>query len=59
MEASNDRGRQPESAEMFDSDMDVYLNTLRRKGDPSHLKTIQDNIALNRSWAAKERKRSK
>lgn len=54
MEATNDQGRTAESPEMFESDMAIYLKTLSRKGDPNHLKVVQDNIALNRAWAAKE-----
>jgi arylsulfatase A-like enzyme len=53
MEESNDRGRAPETTAMFDSDMQVYRDTLRiRKQDPSHLKRIEDNIALMKRWAA-------
>ena len=53
MEATNDHGREPESPEMYDSDMAVYVNTLKaRKGDPVHLKRIEDNIALMKKWAS-------
>lgn len=53
MEATNDLGREPESTEMFDSDMQVYVDGLRnRKQDPAHLQTILDNIALMKRWAA-------
>ena len=53
MVETNDHGRQPESAEMFDSDMEVYTTTIRtRKRDPAHLKVIEDNIALMKKWAA-------
>lgn len=52
MEESRDLGRVAESAEMFDSDMDIYTTTLkRRKADPAHIKVIEDNIALMRKWA--------
>ena len=40
-----------ESAEMFDSDMAVYLNAMKRKNSPAHLKVIEDNIALMKKWA--------
>jgi arylsulfatase A-like enzyme len=53
MAATGDQGQTPETAEMYDSDMAVYLNTLRaRKNDPAHLKEIEDNIALMKKWAA-------
>jgi arylsulfatase A-like enzyme len=53
MEESGDQGREPESKEMFDSDMAVYLDSLRkRNNDPEHLATIEKNIALMRQWAA-------
>ncbi len=53
MVETNDQGREPESAEMFDSDMAVYVNSLkRRKNDPAHIKVIEDNIALMKRWAA-------
>tara|TARA_R110002072_G_scaffold302999_4_gene491162 strand:+ start:16696 stop:18213 length:1518 start_codon:yes stop_codon:yes gene_type:complete len=41
-----------ESAEMYDSDMEVYLSSMKRKNDPGHLKVIQGNIALMKQWAA-------
>jgi arylsulfatase A-like enzyme len=47
---TGDQGR--ESDEMYDSDMAVYLNSMRRKNDPGHLKVIQDNISLMKRWAA-------
>ena len=53
MEETKDVGRQPESAEMFDSDMAVYVNGLKaRRRDPAHTKSIENNIALMRRWAA-------
>ncbi len=52
MEATNDHGRKPESAEMFDSDMQVYLDSLKRRRDPKHLEIIKNNIALMKKWAA-------
>jgi arylsulfatase A-like enzyme len=47
---TGDRGR--ESDEMYDSDMAVYLNSMKRKNDPGHLKVIQGNISLMKRWAA-------
>ena len=56
MEETDDKGRQPESAEMYDSDMATYTGTFKaRKNDPSHLKVIEDNIALMKLWAAEGR----
>ena len=56
MEETNDHGRQPESEEMFDSDMKVYLDAMTaRQQDPQHIKTIADNIALMKKWAAEGR----
>ena len=50
---TNDQGRTPESAEMYDSDMSVYVNRLLAKQGPSeHLETIQQNITLMKHWAA-------
>jgi len=50
---TGDHGRKPESAEMFDSDMAVYLDTLqKRKVEPAHIKVIENNIALMKQWAA-------
>lgn len=52
METTDDKGRVPESQEMYDSDMTVYLNTLKRRNRPEHLKIVQDNVALMKRWAA-------
>lgn len=50
---TNDHGRQSESKEMYESDMAVYLNTLRiRNKDPEHLEQIEMNIRLMKRWAA-------
>ncbi|MDA1014305.1 MAG: sulfatase [Planctomycetota bacterium] len=49
---TDDKGRAPESTEMYDSDMAVYIKTLKRKNDPAHLKVLENNIALMRKWAA-------
>lgn len=51
MEATNDHGRKPESAEMFDSDMQVYLDKLKTR-NPGRLKEIEGNIALMKKWAS-------
>ena len=54
MEETDDRGRLPESPEMYDSDMAVYLSTIKRRG-PERLQIISDNIALMKKWAAEGR----
>jgi arylsulfatase A-like enzyme len=48
MEETNDRGRQPEPATMYDSDMAVYLGT---KAD-GQTAVLRKNIALMKQWAA-------
>ncbi|MFT5093728.1 MAG: arylsulfatase A-like enzyme, partial [Porticoccaceae bacterium] len=50
MVETDDKGA--ESAEMYDSDMAVYLNAMKRKNNPAHLKVIKDNIAVMKKWAA-------
>ena len=53
MEETGDRGREPEPAAMYDSDMEVYTTRLKSpKFDPAHLKVVEDNIALMKKWAA-------
>lgn len=54
MEETGDKGRQPETAEMYDSDMAVYIQRLSSPGrsNPTHLKTIKSNIAKMKKWAA-------
>ena len=49
LEETDDKGRQAESAEMFDSDMAVYLNTIKKKR-PGRSEIIAKNIALMRKW---------
>jgi arylsulfatase A-like enzyme len=52
MVETDDKGREPETATMYDSDMAVYVDSLKRKSDPDHLKVIEDNIALMKKWAS-------
>ena len=52
VQETGDQGATPESDEMYDSDMAVYLNAMKRKNDPVHLKRIMDNIAQMKAWAA-------
>jgi arylsulfatase A-like enzyme len=51
MTRTNDQGRTPESEAMFDSDMALYLNTLRARR-PENLKTVENNIKQMKDWAA-------
>ena len=53
MQETDDKGRQPESTEMFDSDMAVYTAKLRSpKFPPEQLKKLEGNISLMKRWAA-------
>ena len=52
MKDTHDQGRNPESPARYDSDMQVYLDSLRKKQNADHLKTIEDNIAVMKKWAA-------
>ena len=53
MEQTNDQGRTPETKAMYDSDMQVYLNQFRSSGRrPDYLKSIEENIAQMKKWAA-------
>lgn len=49
IEETNDQGRTPEPAKMYDSDMAVYLGTAGKKGRNEQL---EKNIALMKQWAA-------
>lgn len=49
---TGDMGRKPEAPAMFESDMAVYLKTVRRKGDADHLARLTRNITLMKKWAA-------
>lgn len=52
MEETGDMGRTPESEEMYDSDMQPYLDKfVGAKANPVQLKIIQDNIAQMKQWA--------
>ncbi|QDV25538.1 sulfatase family protein [Aureliella helgolandensis] len=52
MDDTGDLGQEPESQEMYDSDMKVYTDRLGGpKFDPAHLQQVQDNIALMKQWA--------
>lgn len=48
---TGDQGRDPESQTMFESDMEVYLNTVKRKHSPERLKILTSNIEQMKKWA--------
>ena len=47
---TDDQGRTPETTEMYDSDMKVYLDRLATI-NPAQLKVIEANIATMKKWA--------
>lgn len=51
---SGDRGEKSEPVKVYDEDMNAYLTSMRnrRKKDPAHVKTIENNIALMKQWAS-------
>ncbi len=51
IEETGDRGQNPETASMYDSDMKVYVDGQMRR-DPAHAKVIQVNIDQMKKWAA-------
>jgi arylsulfatase A-like enzyme len=51
---TNDQGRQPEPAAMYDSDMAVYLGGPRRANTPD-VQILRQNIELMKRWAAEGR----
>lgn len=53
MKESGDKGVRLEPTAQFDSDMKIYVDTMKiRKADPNHVQTIEGNITLMRKWAA-------
>ena len=52
VEATDDKGRDPEPMAMFDSDMAVYLNTVSRKQTPERKRILESNIAQMKQWAS-------
>jgi arylsulfatase A-like enzyme len=52
METTNDLGRTPEPPAQYESDMKVYLDTLRIRSTPEHLKTVEENIQWMETMAA-------
>lgn len=51
MEETDDKGLEAESEAQFESDMKVYLETIKIRGTPEQYKTIADNIAVMKKWA--------
>lgn len=49
---TGDQGQYPEPQAMYDSDMKVYVNQIRRN-NPEHAKVIENNIAIMKKWAQK------
>jgi len=47
---TGDKGQAPESQAMYDSDMKVYLDGMRKKGNNAHADVIQANIDLMKQW---------
>ncbi|NND05665.1 MAG: sulfatase [Saprospiraceae bacterium] len=54
MEETDDKGRQSESIEMYDSDMALYLDRLKGRF-PKRLQVIEENIALMKKWSIEGR----
>jgi arylsulfatase A-like enzyme len=52
MEETGDQGRTAEPEAQFESDMAVYLKTIQIRSTPENYKTIADNIAQMKQWAA-------
>ena len=55
---TNDQGRYPEPEAMYDSDMKVYVDGIRKRGGDEwieHAKLIERNIALMKKWQAERR----
>lgn len=49
---TNDQGRTPEPAAMYDSDMNAYLNPRMRKNKPEYVAEVEKNIAIMKRWQA-------
>lgn len=50
---TNDQGQAPESEEIYDADMAVYLES--RKDEPDYIATMRKNIAQMKAWAKEGR----
>jgi arylsulfatase A-like enzyme len=52
MRRTNDQGQIPETTEMYDSDMEVYLQKNRNNPDSTQLRILEKNIAQMKQWAS-------
>ncbi|MCA9190332.1 MAG: sulfatase [Planctomycetales bacterium] len=52
MERTSDAGQMPEPVSMYDSDMAVYLEAIKRRREPAQVQTIKGNIQLMKQLAA-------
>jgi len=52
---TNDKGVDPEPEKMYDSDMEVYLNAMKRGKESNQVHIIEANIATMKKWAAEEK----
>ncbi len=50
IQETGDQGQKPEPQAMFDSDMEVYVNNIRRN-NPEEADIIENNIAIMKKWA--------
>ena len=51
---TGDHGQEPESQEVFESDMAAYVKGIRKR-DPERAREIEANIELMRKWAREGR----
>jgi arylsulfatase A-like enzyme len=47
---SGDRGRRAEAPAMYDSDMKVYVDGMKRRGRTAYAETVERNIRLMKQW---------
>jgi arylsulfatase A-like enzyme len=52
IEETGDRGQAVEPMEMYDSDMKLYIDTLRKRKGEAHAAAIERNVQLMKSWWA-------
>jgi hypothetical protein len=49
---SDDKGRFPESETMYDSDMKVYIDGMKKRGRTEYAQEVEDNVNLMKKWKA-------
>jgi arylsulfatase A-like enzyme len=49
---SDDKGRFPESEAMYDSDMKVYIDGMKKNGRTEYAQEVEDNVNLMKKWKA-------